>query len=159
MPCSKGMRGCRSDCAHRRFVLDYHNTAREQELRAEAATGGNTTELASYFGSDGESDAVEDRWTFQRHLRAYAGADYPYPDPNRRTRVQLTQAELSQWARQRVADIPRITKTYQRQAMAADKVVQDKGCDCNPTFTITETSNGPSFSNVQVTHDLTCPNQ
>jgi len=140
-------------------VLDYHGLAHEQELRAEAATGGNDTELASYFGNDGEGDAVEERWTFQRHLTAYSGSDYPYPDPNRRTRVQLTQSELVKWARQRVADIPNITRTYQRQAQAADKVVQDKGCDCDPTFTITETSNGPSFTNVQVTHGLGCPNQ
>ncbi len=77
MPCSPGMRLCASTCAHRRFVLDYVAERDAQAVRAEAATAGNSTELADYFGAGGRP--VEQRWTFARWLKTHTGADYPYP--------------------------------------------------------------------------------
>ena len=77
------MRACYAQCAHRRFVLDYYAERDAQLRRAETATGLNATELAAYFGDDGEGDAVEKRWTFRRHLEAYSGPHYPYPRPGR----------------------------------------------------------------------------
>jgi hypothetical protein len=85
MPCSPNLAlrrgdipgtGCKADCLHRRFVLDYVSARDEQARRAEDATGGWDTEVAEYFGSTGRP--VEQRVTFQTWLRAHTGADYPY---------------------------------------------------------------------------------
>lgn len=77
MPCTPGMRLCRSDCSHRRFVLDYVRARDEQAVRAEAATGGYATELGDYYGRTGR--AVEPLLTFKLWLQQHTGTDYPYP--------------------------------------------------------------------------------
>lgn len=35
MPCSPGMRACRTDCAHRALVRDYQQERERQEIAAE----------------------------------------------------------------------------------------------------------------------------
>ncbi len=70
-PCFTGKRRCRIGCLHRAMVLDYYALRDAQAVRAENATGGHDTDLADYFGPDGP----ESRWTFKRHLIAYAGAN------------------------------------------------------------------------------------
>lgn len=72
MPCSKGMRGCATDCAHRRFVRDYVAERERQVVAAEAQTHGYATEEREYFEE-------HDRVTFKSWLRQHTGRDYPYP--------------------------------------------------------------------------------
>lgn len=79
MPCTPGMTGCKADCGHRRFIMDYIAERDAQLARAEAETKGYETEEAEYFGPDGP----EERWTFQRHLTQYQGRMYPYPSTDR----------------------------------------------------------------------------
>jgi hypothetical protein len=44
MPCSSGMRTCRTGCLHRRLVGDYRAAKHAETLTTEAATGGYQTE-------------------------------------------------------------------------------------------------------------------
>lgn len=76
MPCSKAMRGCKTACLHRRFVLDYVAERDAQSVRAEGATAGHDAELADYFGAGGRP--VEEQLTFKRWLITRQGCDYPY---------------------------------------------------------------------------------
>ena len=48
MPCSPGMRGCKSGCAHRALVLQYRAERAAAEGLREGATSGYETELAEY---------------------------------------------------------------------------------------------------------------
>ena len=42
------MTGCRRDCRHRAFVLDYRAERERQEIERETATGGSAAEVAEY---------------------------------------------------------------------------------------------------------------
>lgn len=75
MPCSKGMRGCVSGCAHRRFVLDYVAERDRQAVAAEAVAHGYATETREFLQE-------HDKVTFKRWLQQHAGRDYPYPRPD-----------------------------------------------------------------------------
>lgn len=140
--------------------MDYVALRDEQLIRAEAATGMYGTEMQRYFGTDGEGPGNEERWTFARHLAAYSGDDYPYPDPNRRTRVQIAQSELQEWAQKRAMDAPKIAKQYEQEAQQAMNLLTTFGCTlCDATLTITETAQGPNLRGVpQLSHQLGCPN-
>lgn len=48
MPCAPRMSGCRSDCLHRRMVLDYRIARHADEMQAEEAAIGYATEYAEY---------------------------------------------------------------------------------------------------------------
>lgn len=48
MPCAKAMRGCRSDCLHRKLVLEYRDARDAYDLEAERVSLGYATELADY---------------------------------------------------------------------------------------------------------------
>lgn len=78
MPCSPGMRACKPDCGHRRFVSDYRLEREAQKIRAERMSGGNATELAEFYGTTG-AVAIERRVLYRDWLQVHAGEDYPYP--------------------------------------------------------------------------------
>jgi hypothetical protein len=46
------MAKCRLGCRHRAFVLEYRIDRHNAELLAEAASGGNATELAEYVAAN-----------------------------------------------------------------------------------------------------------
>lgn len=45
MPCSKGMRDCKSNCLHRALVAAYREERRRQEVELEVETLGYDTEM------------------------------------------------------------------------------------------------------------------
>lgn len=71
--------------------------------------------------------------------------------------MHLTQQQLTMWAKQRRADAPRAQKRYEQQADAAEKLIIDRGCDCDPSYIVTTSADGtPSFVRVEITHSLIC---
>jgi hypothetical protein len=62
---------------HAELVEGFRLERHAQQLRAEAATHGHDTELAAYFGDDGNGSPVERRLTFREWLVGHA-------DPARR---------------------------------------------------------------------------
>lgn len=65
MPCSSQMRLCKTNCLHRRAVLEYVAERDAQAVRAEAVTGGYPAETAEFFATK------EPRLTFKRWLTVY----------------------------------------------------------------------------------------
>jgi hypothetical protein len=60
-------------------LMDDYRVDRDAQLRrAEASTGGYATETASYFGRDGEGDAVERPVTFKQYLKDHAEPSAEY---------------------------------------------------------------------------------
>jgi hypothetical protein len=60
-------------------LLDEYRWDNDAQLRrAESVTGGYSTEMASYFGGDGEGDAVEKRGTFKQYLKDHAAPSIEY---------------------------------------------------------------------------------
>lgn len=64
----KGTRRHRCSAEHADLVRGFRLEQHAQQLRAEAATHGHATELATYFGDDGAGDAVERRLNFRDWL-------------------------------------------------------------------------------------------
>jgi hypothetical protein len=73
----KGPRRHHCSTAHADLVRSFRLEQHAQQLRAEAATHGYGTELAAYFGDDGNGSPVERRLTFREWLVGHA-------DPARR---------------------------------------------------------------------------
>lgn len=73
-----------------------------------------------------------------------------------RAKTQMTAHDWLKWGERRIADAPDVAKLYKRQGEAAQKLVQEYGCPCNPIIVLPSGPDGPTFANPMVTHALEC---
>lgn len=68
----------------------------------------------------------------------------------------MTQQQWRDWARMRPQEGRRLEKLYERQAAAANKMLDERGCSCNPLIWLPTNGDGPTFANPQLTHTMEC---